>query len=463
MAYRVAGLLFTSRDFKRMVQAEDRRRRGVITLHEYERIMGNIARKYGYARSEVIHASSEAIRGRYECVIFKSYIKFERHVRGTFRGVRAVHYLNSRVVLFTLGIIDLDKLDAVAKTIAMEQEGRWGYGLELLEISTFEDIIPEAVHTALEGYLDQPQYLRHVSDPNNWKPPYKVPRGFRISEHVCSYYQICGIEETLACEPEKNLQELLSIEDCCEDVYTVSESLYVFSDEAIEKGAIGETPRPRCRIWKKGGWGGRPSGTRGRPPTPPRRVEERRVERPRTYPNPLAGKDLSKVAEKFRKTLRICQLYGLNPIPIAPNSKMPLFRHAYLRYEPIKDEHFKYFYDPKYNIGIYAGYNNLVIVDIDVKEKLDVDTLSSESPRGYHYYFFVDEPFYKVYTISSRYTGETVRVLEAKDKNYCLEEGSVVPEGTYKWIRIREPLRITKEELEQLLDEFIKRLKTRLL
>lgn len=455
--YHVAGRLIEEEDFHRFFDLVVSWYAGTISGARFERELVWFRRKYNLTRSELYTLAREAMElfraGRLYVIIplRKVLQKFRRFVR---KG-REVFVVGAQLCVFSLADHSFECLEHVMDELVHEQVSRWGPALEPTDRYSAEIYLLEDEFEGLRKYLESFNSWARTSD--CWaKYRYTPPPDFNVIDHVLSYFEICGIEEHRFTKPNETIRRYLELEDVCKIVRdyvgsivyipsgVVSASLYVFADCEY---------RPRCQLWKVSGW--RPPRTPyGTPPAPPKRpgrpakttAEAEGVSgisftpRPKEFPNPLADFDLRDVPEKFRETLEFCKRYGLNPIPLAPNSKMPLkgYSHGYLAYSPIRRDDLQYFYDTRYNIGIYAGYGNLVIVDVDVKEMFPIKTAYDESKRGYHFYIRTDPEFFnyldlrKVYTV--RRDGKLEAILHIKTSGYVVAPRSVVDGFEYRWV-----------------------------
>ena len=116
----------------------------------------------------------------------------------------------------------------------------------------------------------------------------------------------------------------------------------------------------------------------------------------------------------------------------------------------------KFFKNPKYNIGIMAGYHNLMIVDMDVRLNLNLNTLIDITPRGNHYYFFVDRVI----------PGVAFKITEGKCRNksplgikgygYVVAPGSTYKGKRYEWCKIMKPMRVKSDALIKAFERFFR-------
>ncbi len=114
------------------------------------------------------------------------------------------------------------------------------------------------------------------------------------------------------------------------------------------------------------------------------------------------------------------------------------------------------------NLGIVAGYGNLIILDIDDKNLIDgfdkkINTFSVQTGSGgRHYYFFCKEKFQKsYYVLGSNKQGEL----------RCSESQVVIPNSTHpngnKYI-IKNNIaisNISKKEIRELLGKLLEKVK----
>ena len=122
--------------------------------------------------------------------------------------------------------------------------------------------------------------------------------------------------------------------------------------------------------------------------------------------------------------------------------------------EPIRPEHFKLFKNPDYNIGIMAGYNNIMIVDIDVPIRFNITTLTDRSPRGYHYYFKVDKLIDgRAFMIKEgKCAGKSP--LGIKSYGYVVAPPSTVDGKEYKWVYTECLLTVRSVSLVKVFEDY---------
>ena len=475
--YKVLDLIMNDHDFNLLYDISVRYETGRITLREFMEKARRLMKKYNKHIGEIWKYQYAIVTGNYieYFYLLRAILRFRRAVRRP-SDWRHYDYHWIQVTVFT---IDprwrTHDVTAVARQIIEELPSKWGVNVTFVEEYSIYD--PPEVLTVEDGftvekYESLKEYLSWLDpiarNPANWEN-YTPPEDFRNVEHILSHYIACGVDINKEISPDWKLLDTLLVESPCvegED-FPVSESLTVYAGTDISQ---------RCWLWKKSGWKARggiyippPGGTpreRGRPPkgekregtvTSTKRVsKEKETGTRRTkWPNPLRGYDVYKEAHpKFWDTLRVCKRYGLNPIPLLPNSKMPAIEWRYLTTEPISEEHLKFFKNPKYNIGIMAGYHNLMIVDMDVRLNLNLNTLTDITPRGNHYYFFVDEVI----------QGVAFKITEGKCKNksplgiighrYVAAPGSTYRGKKYEWYKIKRPMRVTSESLIKAFEGF---------
>jgi len=471
--YKVLDLIMTDHDFEVLYDISMRYETGRITLKKFMEKARRLMRKYGKHVSEIWKYQYAIVTGNYieYFYLLRAILRFRRPIRipGDWKHYD-YHWI--QVTVFT---IDprwrTHDVTRVAKQIIEELPSQWnamGGGVTFVEEYSVYDppevLTPETGFTKekyefLKRYLSE--YDPIARNPDNWEN-YRPPANFKNVEHILSHYIACGIEEDKAVRPEWNLLDALLVESPClegED-FPVSESLTVYAGTDISQ---------RCWLWKKSGWrvrGGKyippASGvppTPGKPGRPPKKEKKEKKEEERPvktkWVNPLRDFDIYKEAHpKFWDTLRVCKMYGLNPIPLRPNSKLPAIEWRYLTTEPIREEHLKFFKNPKYNIGIVAGYHNLMIVDIDVRLNLNLNTLADITPRGNHYYFFVDKVV----------PGVAFKITEGKCKNkspigikgygYVVAPGSTYKGKKYEWFKIMRPMRVKSDALIEAFKRF---------
>ena len=113
----------------------------------------------------------------------------------------------------------------------------------------------------------------------------------------------------------------------------------------------------------------------------------------------------------------------------------------------------------KGNVGIVAGYNGLIILDIDnpkfqkeFDEKTNTFTVETGS-GGRHYYFICGERFARNYYVLGENAGE-LRVANSQ----VVIPDSTHPNGTkYKVLKDVEIQSITKQEIQELLGALLKK------
>lgn len=154
---------------------------------------------------------------------------------------------------------------------------------------------------------------------------------------------------------------------------------------------------------------------------------------------------------------------GFSPIPLARHNKNPIIKGwagTYSNRQPVEDELRSWFYGKTWNeinVGIVCGFNNLMILDIDVPEllafvipestpeSLSIRTMAVKTFRGFQFYFFADQPYQTV---------EASGLAELRGKGLqCVAPRSVHPQAaTYEWISpVGTPiLQITKVEYEEM-------------
>jgi len=476
--YYVVGRRFPVEDFRRFFDRVIAWYAGTISGARFEREVEWFKRKYNLSRSMLYTVAREAIElwRRGELTVYASIRmvlqKFKRYVR----KYPKVYVVGAQLCVFTLADYDLLVLEDMMNKLVLEQTSRWGRALEPVDRYVDELMLSEDDFLAFKSYLES--FNSVARDSMCWaKYGYTPPPDFNVPDHILSYFEICGIEQDRFVTPNDTVRRYLELEDVCGIVTdyegevidipsgVVVASLYVFANEDIY---------PRCQLWKAGGW--RPSRTPygiplpppKRPGRPPKQTTLPGISfkpRPKEFSNPLKDFSLDNVPEKFRETLEFCKQYGLNPIPLAPNSKMPIkgYSHSYLALYPIRRSDLQYFFDERYNIGVYAGYGNLVIVDIDVKEKFPIKTACDETRRGYHYYIrtgpeFFDMDIRKVYTVEIE--GKPEAILHYKTSGYVVAPRSIVVEDSepfeYRWIS-RELVYVDAKTLVNILNDFARR------
>ena len=475
--YKVLDLLMSDDDFELLRDISYRYESGDITLKDFLSVASYLMKKYGRRTSDIWRYEYAIVKGYYEYVpqLIRAILRFRRPIRIPFDW-KHYDYHWIQVTVFTIDPRwSRDDVEVVAEQIIDDLPENWnraGGGVTFVpEYSIYDppEVLTEPYFTErdyrwLKDYLDSYNYISR--DPKNWHN-YRPPITFKNSEHILSHYIVCGIEEDKRVVPEFDLLNALHVECPCEEGtdFPVSESLAVYAGTDISQ---------YCILWKKGGWrvtggkyippaSGKPPTPRkpGRPPKYPKTKQEttlpfgKPVEK---YPNPLEGYDVKKEFDKkFWDTLLLCQKYGMNPIPLQPDSKLPAIQWKYLESEPIKPEHLKYFKDPKYNIGIVAGYNNIVIVDEDFKLLLSVDTLTDSTPRGYHYYFRSDKPIEGVVfkITDGPYKGKSPLMI--KSFGYAVAPYSTYKGKKYLWVRTDRLMRVRGESLIKAFKTFYER------
>jgi len=465
MPYRVLDLTLSDEDFDDLLWYALRYESGTIRLRDFMSFARRLMRKYGRKTSDIWRYEYAVIKGWYEAVmaLILATLRFRRPIRipGDWKHYD-YHWI--QVLVFTISSKwKKEDVTAVSRQIIDELPSMWnamGGGVTFVEEYSIYD--PPEVLTEKDGFTGEhyewlkdylAQYDGAARNPANWEN-YTPPVDFRNEDHILSHYIACGIEEERKIDPEWDLIEALLAESPClegED-FPVSESLTVYAGTDISQ---------RCVLWKKSGWRRRgakyipPAGglPPERPPGRPRKREEKKeAELPTTrrkkWRNPLKGYDVyAEFHPKFWDTLRICQRFSLNPIPLRPNSKIPAVEWRYLVSEPIRPEHLKFFKDPKYNIGIMAGYSNVMIVDLDVPIKLDLKTLADRSPRGYHYYFKVDRLIPGIALKIKEGKCEGKSPLGIKSFGYVVAPRSTYKGKTYEWVYTSKIRRVSAESL----------------
>ena len=116
----------------------------------------------------------------------------------------------------------------------------------------------------------------------------------------------------------------------------------------------------------------------------------------------------------------------------------------------------------KGNLGVVAGYGNLIILDIDDKnliEKFDkkINTFSVKTGSGgRHYYFICEEKFAKSYYVLGNKQGE----LRCSNSQ-VVSPGSIHPNGNKYEVFNNVPIMfITKELIKRLLGNLLNKTKT---
>lgn len=475
--YQVLDLILTDEDFKLLRDISERYETGRITLKDFMNTARRLMHKYGKKTNDIWRYQYAVVTGNYTeyHYLLRATLRFRRPIRipGDWKHYD-YHWI--QVTVFTIDprwrAHDVTK---VAEQIIDELPTMWnamGGGVTFVEeysvydppeVLTEEDGFTKEKYEFLKRYLSE--YDPIARNPSNWEN-YRPPADFKNMEHILSHYIACGIEEDKAITPEFDLLDaLLSESPCLEgEDFPVSESLTVYAGTDINQ---------RCWLWKKSGWrvrGGKyiPPAS-GVPPTPKRpgrppgsgtaKKKEETVVRRTKWPNPLKDFDIYKEAhQKFWDTLRVCKKYGLNPIPLRPNSKLPAIEWRYLTTDPIKPEHLKFFKNPKYNIGIVAGYHNLMIVDVDVRLPIDLNTLIDITPRGNHYYFFVDRVIPGVAFKIAEGPCKNKSPVGIKGYGYVVAPGSTYNGKRYKWYKIMKPMTVRSDALVRAFERwFIER------
>lgn len=470
--YKVLDLIMNDEDFELLKDISERYEKGTITLREFMDKAKYLMTKYGKHVNDI---------WRYEyAIVTDNYIEYFYLLRAILRFRRPIripgdwkHY-DYHWIQVTVFTIDprwrTHDITAVARQIIDELPAQWnamGGGVTFVEeYSTYDppEVLTEEDGFTREKYEFLKRYLAEYDpiarNPANWEN-YRPPADFKNVEHILSHYIACGVEEDKRIVPEWDLLDALMIESPClegED-FPVSESLTVYAGTDIHE---------RCWLWKKSGWrvhggkyippaGGYPKPKKpGRPPSAGAKKKKKEEEvKILKWPNPLKDYDVYKEAHpKFWDTLRVCKMFGLNPIPLKPNSKLPAIEWRYLTREPIKKEHLEFFKKPRYNIGIMAGYHNLMIVDIDVKVQLDLNTLIDITPRGNHYYFFVDKVIPGVAYKITDGPCKNKSPLGIKGYGYVVAPGSVYKGKKYKWYKIMKPMRVRSDVLVRAFERF---------
>ncbi len=476
--YRVRDLILSDDDFLSLCYYSKLYESGEVTLTEFKKFAKELMSKYGKKADDIWRYEYACITSDYEKIfrLIRAILRFRRPIR-TPGDWKHYDYHWIQVVVFTISDkFDREDVEKVARQIVDDLPENWnrlGGGVTFVpeysiynppEVLTKDDGFTEEKYESLKAYLEQ--YDPVSRNPDNWEN-FRPPNDFKNADHILSHYIACGIEEDKKIEPEWDLLDLLMVECPCmepED-FPVSESLTVYAGTDISQ---------HCTIWKKSGW--RVRGAKyippasGVPPTPKKpgrpkktesasstgKVKEEKV--PNKWPNPLRDYDVYRdFHPKFWDTLKVCQKFGLNPIPLQPNSKIPAIEWKYLTREPIKPEHLEFFKRGKYNIGIVAGYHNLMIVDIDVKLPLKIDTMIDSTPRGYHYYFFVDRVVPGVAFKIRDGLCKGKSPLGIKGYGYVVAPNSVFNGKVYKWVKNDKIMRVKSDALIKTFTEFFEK------
>ena len=442
-------------------------------LPQFRRILNN----YRIGVKTVLAIAGKVIKGDYRTVYYlkKANAKLIRA-----ENVGKICYYDSALHVFTISEdYELSDLINVREEILSEQIRRWGGALDVHDTYELEYEISSDKYNAIKQYLDSFNIV--ARDSRCWKKyNYTPPRNFVVSDHILAHLIICGIKPPHAI-PDLEIFELIDEEFPCigvagtcidEELHTSSQSLYVMAFN---------TATPRCQLWKRGGWNPPRTIQTYLPPSESKkrsrtikttkkieRTEEtesmvgeiKEVKEFNIYPNPLSDKPIHKVHKKFRKIMKFLYENGLNPIPLAKDSKSPLkgFRWKYLHNNPITLEDFLLF-EKDINIGIVCGYNNFVALDIDVNLYPDIildqiNTTVVKTPHGYHVYFFTDRPFTKVYSV--KVGGKVKYPVAIKSSGYVVAPPSTYKGMKYVFVSDIKPAYIEHEKLEKLVDAFFK-------
>lgn len=471
--YRVLDLIFSDEDFDMLKDITEKYESGKIKYEDFIKAARYLMHKYNRHTSDIWRYEYAVLKGNYEEYfrLILATLRFKRPIKipGDWKHYN-YHWI--QVLVFTIDPRwEPEDITKVSEQIINELPEMWnrlGGGVRFDETYSIYD--PPEVLTPDNGFTKEKYsflktYLSEYDDiarnVYNWEN-YRPPADFKNAEHILSHYIVCGIEEDKEITPELDLLSALLSECPCvegEDI-PVSESLTVYAGTDISQ---------RCVLWKKSGW--RRTGAKyippksGKPPEPkppgrPKKKEKEKEikikKRRGRWINPMKRYNIYSVHQKFWNTLLICKKFGLNPIPLRPNSKLPAIEWKYLQSEPIRPEHFEFFKDPRYNIGIMAGYNNIMIADLDVPILLNISnhTLTDKSIRGYHYYFKVDK------LIEGR--AFTIREGKCKGKSplgiisarYVVAPPSIVDGKEYKWITTDKLLRVRSDSLIEVFEDF---------
>lgn len=509
--YKVLDLLLTNKDFNTLRRITKKYESGKISLKDFKKIADKIMLKYGRRPSDIWRYEYAILQGKFKEIkarrpsfrlpgrkptkpkipkkpptrpptppkaptrptsssprLLRTILRFKRPIR-TPGDWKHYNYHPIQVTVFTIGK-DWTKRDieAISRQIIEELPANWnklGGGVTFDEehsIVSPEELTPKDGFT-WQKYIDLVKYLRQYDDvarnPNNWHD-YIPPENFRNEKHILSHYIVCGLEENREVTAEYDLLDLIMVECPCEEGtdFPVSESLTVYA---------GNNTDQYCILWKKSGW--RINGAKYIPPKsgfpgyrPPGRPRKKPVSggegtstvRVTNWLNPMKHYNIYYADRKFWDTLLICKKYGLNPIPLRPNSKLPAIEWKYLKTEPIKPEHFKLFKNPDYNIGIMAGYGNTMIVDIDVPLKISINTLTDKTPRGYHYYFKVDKVTGNRAFVMNSGKCKGKSPLGIKGAGYVVAPPSVVNGKKYEWVYTGSIMRVKGTSLVKVFEDF---------
>jgi len=93
---------------------------------------------------------------------------------------------------------------------------------------------------------------------------------------------------------------------------------------------------------------------------------------------------------------------GIATIPILAGSKRPALDWERWQHELPSEAKLRAWFSVGYNLAVITGWRNLVVVDFDSLERLEIwlaspqgqqtDTYKVRTRKGWHYYFYVDEP-----------------------------------------------------------------------
>jgi len=480
--YRVLDLEMSDRDFESLLSNYTKYEEGRIALADFKRFARRLMKKYNKPASDIYRYGYAALMGNYTYIpsfrLIRATLRFKRPIREPFNW-KHYNYHPIQVIVFTISNKwTRDDVEAVSREIIDELVSEWnkpGGTVEFdeehsiydpPEVLEKRDGFTEDKYNKLRKYLGEYDWV--ARDPRNWIN-YTPPSDFRNEDHILSHYIACGLDKYREVTAESNLLDLLMSECPCEEGsdFPVSESLTVYASNTIGQ---------RCILWKKSGWrrpkgakrvdnkyvGGKPTSfvyrrkkrKEGKKEITEEEEEEEEEELPKRWKNPLARYNIYHADKKFWNTLIICKRYGLNPVPLRPNNKLPAIEWRYLLREPIRPEHFEMFKNPDYNIGIMAGYNNIMIVDLDVPIRFNITTLTDRSPRGYHYYFKVDKVLKNISFMIREGKCAGKSPLGIIGRRYVAAPPSTVDGKEYKWVYIEHLLTVRSASLVKVFEDY---------
>lgn len=343
----------------------------------------------------------------------------------------------------------------LAVGLASDQVERWWSAA--VEINSISE--PVEIGLSIRRYLELRNFLDSYNDVGrdslSWKEEWEPKQNLKVSDYMIAHLVYCGLSgRAIDTMMSDVMLDLLDAQDPCADIASCREdieeklkvdswSIYMFKGKDII---------PRARLDKNGGWTRQNVAKRPNLTSETQKFVSRKV---RKFVNPLEGKTFEGMLHE--DTLKFMKRNALNPIPIYWRGKHPMVRWMYLNEEPITDEHFSLF-EGNANIGVVAGFNNIVLIDNDTNIDLGFDTTAIRGKRGINYIFITDEPFGKVYklneeVINGRNAWDEIAV---KRSGYIVLPDSVHPSGIkYEWANKRDPAYITAEDLRMRIEEKI--------